>query len=146
MRAAPLTTVAKLCVALGVTLAATTGCLMPRGGSVFEDTQRRYTQLIRWSEFERAAQMVDPEAKADFTARARELGALHFMDYEVQSVEFDEEGKNATVMVTYDAYQRASANVVSFRERQQWRQDPETKQWVVSPRMEPREYQPETPF
>ena len=50
MRAAPLTTVAKLCVALGVTLAATTGCLMPRGGSVFEDTQRRYTQLIRWSE------------------------------------------------------------------------------------------------
>lgn len=105
--------------ALLTVFAFVTGCAgMADRSVVFRDTQRRYTQLMRYTDYDKAGRYVLPEARPSFRARTSALGDLRFSDYQVEEVETD--GDTATARVSYIGYRVSSPIVVTFVEEQQW--------------------------
>lgn len=101
---------------------------------VFRDTQRRYTQLMRFTDFDKAGRYVVPEERQSFRARTTALGDLRFSDYEVQEVETD--GDTATARVSYIGFRDSSPIVVTYVEEQQW--ELAGSQWQVRSTLEER--------
>lgn len=100
-------------------LALATGCAgIGDRDVVFRDTQRRYTQYMRFTDFDKAGRYVIAEDRRDFRARTTALGNMRFSDYEVQEVETD--GDTATARVSYTGFRASSPIVVTFVEDQAW--------------------------
>jgi len=109
-------------LALAVALLAT-GCGATLGDpmgrqNALEDTQRRYTQLVRWGEIEKASEFVDPALRQDFLVHGPQLETLRITDFEIGTIE--RSGDEASVTVTYRAYSIASASEKPIREKQLW--------------------------
>lgn len=98
----------------------------------FTESQKRYTQLVRWAEFARASQYVDPDFREAFRADVRRLSELRFTDYDIRR-RSDPEEQSATVHVTYQAYRIASLLETAVQEEQQWYRD-DSGRWWVKPR------------
>ena len=111
-----------------------------------QELQRKYTELIRWGEVERAVQYVDPEQHEAFLAIADEFEELRITDYEVGELDIrggfhvdtnrsPEEGDVATVDITviYKGYVISQMIERSFRETQQWYRDSVSNTWRVRP-------------
>lgn len=96
----------------------------------FYEIQKHYTQMVRWAQFERARNFVDPEDLSGFSERTRELRNVRFTDYAIHGVEFAEDGDTATVQVTYFAYLRTAPVTVAYDEQQEWRRG-EGRVWRV---------------
>lgn len=131
------------CIAAGAVAVALcfAGCATPTRWShlgmerEIQDAAKRYTQLIRWQEFERASLYVEPEQREHFLSETRALGDIRFTDYEVVSEEFDTEGDQGVIRVTYRAYRPSSMVEIRLNERQEWRRAEDTGHWRVLPRM-----------
>ncbi len=95
----------------------------------FEDDYKLYTRLVRWGEFERASRFVEPEQQEAYRDGIRDLGVLHFTDYEADKPKYDRLTETATVYVRYSAYRPATLETVSFTEEQRWKRDLETGDW-----------------
>jgi len=102
-----------------------------------ENSQRRYTQFIRWGELHRAGEYVHPDAKQAFLSRERELAGLRITDYEIRSFDVNDNRTSATVEVTYHGYSIESAMVRSLHETQEWERDGVQRAWHVRPSLEP---------
>ena len=100
------------------------------------EVQLRYTSLVRWSAFGKAARYVDPEAREEFIALAPPLKKFRFTDYDSEPVEIDEEHDEATVHVTYMGYSTASPFEVEVRETQHWKRSGMGNNWQVTPEFE----------
>jgi hypothetical protein len=94
--------------------------------------QHDYTQLVRWSEFERAAAYVDPEVRDDFLRSAPDARSVRFTEAESGAIDLDDEMKSATVEVTYYAYAAASPIEVKVTEKQEWTRA-DGNNWKVRP-------------
>jgi hypothetical protein len=101
-----------------------------------EESQKRYTDLVRWSAFDKAVRYVDPEVREEFLDIAPSFEQLRFSDYEIVPIEIDQETGEATVEVTYHAYSMASAYEVAIVETQHWSRDDFTNSWRVRPSFE----------
>jgi len=99
----------------------------------FEETQRHYTQSVRWANYSVAQTFVEPEARQDFQSRADDLHGLRFADYRIQSVAIEPNGKTATARVTYIGYRSASPVAVAFDEEQHWTY--KSGGWLVRPQL-----------
>lgn len=99
---------------------------------MFEVSQRRYTQLIRFTDYERAGRYVAPDDRVGFRARTEALGDLRFTDYEVREVE--NLGNTATAQVAYIGYRASDPIVVTYVEDQEWENDGGA--WVVRSHIE----------
>lgn len=107
-----------LCIAFGAT-ALTTGCATVSDKKVvFQDTQRRYTQLMRFTDFEKAGRYVVPEDRSYFRERTGALGDLRFSDYEISDVQAT--GNSGTARVEYIGYRASSPIIVTYVEEQEW--------------------------
>ncbi len=83
-------------------------------------SHRRYTQLVRWGQIEKAIQFVEPEQRDEFLAVAEAFGDVRVTDYEVRDFELDEGSRSATIRVTYSAYLPWSPVEKQFHEIQRW--------------------------
>ena len=101
-----------------------------------EIAQQRYTQLVRWSEFKKAAAFVDPAQRDRYIQEAPSLRQLRFTEFESGPVDIDEESGTATVDVTYYAYQPSSPIEVPIREKQEWFRTNISNNWRVRPSFE----------
>ena len=101
---------------------------------VFHDVQRRYTRLVRFSDWEKAGRYVAPDTRSAFRSETTALGDLRFSDYEIDDVE--SKGDTATAHVTYTGWRASSPILVTYVEEQLW--DFEDGAWVVRPRLEER--------
>jgi len=100
----------------------------------FEESQRHYTQSVRWGNYAVALTFVDPQALKEFQARAAALGDLRFTDYRVMSVNLDPvDHRSAVAHVIYIAYRPASPVAVAFDEEQHWVYT--AGNWVVRPQL-----------
>jgi hypothetical protein len=116
---------------------AATGCMTviedPLGHrEALEDAQKRYTDLIRWRDAEKAAIYVDPELRKEFLAQAEVLETLEISDYEIGDLEFGEDDETATIDVTYRGYSLSHLIERKIRVTQEWHRD-EDNTWLVSP-------------
>ena len=99
---------------------------------MFKETQRRYTQLIRFTDYERAGRFVAPDVRSEFRDQTRALGDLHFTDYELRDVQ--NSGSTAIAEVAYVGYRSSDPVVVTYVEHQEWENDGGT--WLVRPHIE----------
>jgi hypothetical protein len=124
---------------LGFALLATLGC----AGTAFdfsdkayalEEAQRRYTELVRWGEIERASAYVDPALAADFLVTAERFQDIRFTDFENGRLQFGEDSDTATVDVVYHAHSTRTLVDKKFREHQEWyREASAGNGWRVRP-------------
>jgi len=107
----------------------------------FTEIQKHYTKLVRWSQFDRAREFVDPEAVGAFETQAATFGRVHFTDYAIRGVRFSEDGSTATVRVTYYAYLRTALVAFAFDEEQEWSR-PDGRAWRVRSTFAQRDVEP----
>jgi hypothetical protein len=123
-------------VALVVSLLVLSSCagsMAQQNVAIFHDAQRRYTRLMRFSDWEKAGRYVAPDTRQVFRSETAALGDLRFSDYEIQEVEAF--GDTATALVAYTGWRASSPTVVTYLEEQQW--ELADGAWVVRPRLEP---------
>lgn len=119
--------------ALALSALAAWGCAsLEDRGVMFRDAHRRYTNLMRFNEYDRARSFVSPDSRDDFSSRTDALGDLRFSDYEIQ--EIDDTGETATVVVEYIGYRASSPIAVTYVEEQLWAR--EAGSWRVRPVLE----------
>ena len=98
-----------------------------------EDAQHRYTVLVRWRNFEKAAAFVDPALRDAFLASVPKYRELRFTEYESEPVEMTEE-QTATLKVTYYVYSPSSPIETTITETQEWYRDSGVgNSWHVRP-------------
>ncbi len=115
---------------LGAACAATFADPLGRENSL-EETQRQYTQLVRWGEIEKASAFVEQDGRAALLAHGPRLETIRITDYETGSIEY-QSGDEATVTVTYRAYSLATALEKEINEKQAWSRAPGLKNvWLV---------------
>lgn len=95
-----------------------------------ENAQRRYTDAIRWGQFDKAAVFVEPEVLEEFHSFADAFGRIRITDYEIGRIVLDEEKKNATVHVTYHGYRDGAFVEKPLREVQEWVRKSGNDWWV----------------
>ena len=100
------------------------------------EIQLRYTSLVRWSSFHKAARYVAPEAREDFVALAPPMKQFRFTDFESGPVDVDEETGEATVQVTYQGYNTTSPFEVEVHETQHWKRSGIGNNWQVTPKFD----------
>ena len=122
-----------------VALVALGGCVSftdPMGRKhALEESQRRYTNLVRWGEIEKAADLVDPALRQDFLGQAAALEGFRITDFEIGSLRHDADG-SARVTVTYRGYSVGTYLERSMREHQRWFCEGGGNAWWVQPEIE----------
>jgi hypothetical protein len=114
-------------------LSSCAGSMAQQNVAIFHDAQRRYTRLVRFSDWEKAGRFVAPDARQVFRSETAALGDLRFSDYEIQDVQAF--GDTATALVAYTGWRASSPTVVTYLEDQQW-ELAEDGTWVVRPKLE----------
>ncbi len=107
----------------------------------FYEIQKHYTQMMRWSQFDRARGFVDAEGVGEFSEQTRSFRDVRFTDYAIREIEFTEDGSTATVQVTYFAYLRTEPIAVAYDEQQQWSR-PDGRLWRVRSNFDRRPVEP----
>jgi hypothetical protein len=99
-----------------------------------EESQRKYTELVRWGEIESASAYVDPEISEAFIDAAAHFKDIRFTDFESGPLQFGEGSETATVSVIYHAYSTRTLVEKRFVEHQEWyRETDSEKTWRVRP-------------
>ena len=142
---------ARICLPLALTgvllLPPLAGCTTAgHQRTVLRETQKLYTQHMRWSDYEKAALFVAPEEREAFLERTDQLGHLRIIDYRVRLMDIEDEVLSATALVSYSAYRRASPVAITIRERQQWLREEGTGKWHVKSSFEEGKYNAERRF
>ena len=96
-----------------------------------EEATKHYSDFVRWSDFDRASQFVDPEVRDEFLRNAPTFRSLRFTDYEADPVELDEEKVVATIVVRYFAYRLSNPIEIEIRETQEWTRQNVRNTWFV---------------
>lgn len=119
-----------------VALFGISGCLsmitdpLDRRGQ-FEDTQEKFTQYVRWGEFEKASYFVAPEMREQFMSCAPEFTDLRFSDYEITGIEMEEGLQSASVQVRYTGYRLSMPVERTVSLTEEWTRDGATGIWTV---------------
>jgi hypothetical protein len=105
--------------------------------SALEDSQRKYTELVRWGEIESASVYVDPEMSEAFIDAAAHFKDIRFTNFESGPLQFGEESETATVSVVYHAYSTRTLVEKRFVEHQAWYRDVDSENaWRVRPNLD----------
>ncbi|MCP3984719.1 MAG: hypothetical protein GY723_10045 [bacterium] len=99
--------------------------------SRLRETQREFTQYMRWGLIDKAAMFVVDEQRAEFETLAPSLTELRLTDHETLAVEAVDEN-HAIVMVRLSGYTMSSPVERTFEIQQDWSFDEETRVWMVS--------------
>lgn len=105
-------------------------------GLSFNESQHRYTVLIRWAEFQKAKAFVAEEDREKFLAAMRPFKKARFTDFESEDVDLDDEKESATVSVTYTLYLPSSPYELQIVEVQKWTREGVGNRWHVSSHFE----------
>ncbi len=102
------------------------------------EIQKRYTHLVRFGAFHKAAKCVDPRLSDSFVRSLPDDREFVFTDFESGPIVFDDEKtrETATVIVDYTGYYANSAYVIDITETQKWYREGQLNNWLVRPEFE----------
>lgn len=101
--------------------------------SSLQDQHKHYTDLVRWSKFQDAANYVSPEDRSDFLAQMPEFEEVRFTDWKADTWEFvdPEVMDRALIEVTYRGYSMRHPFEVKIHEQQEWTREGRANSWNV---------------
>lgn len=102
----------------------------------FKDSQRKFTQFVRWGNIQGATLYLVEEQQEEFLALAPQLSDVRFTDYEILRVDLEDDMKSATVDVIYTGYTLSSPIARTMRLHQIWKRDDEGD-WKVTVALDP---------
>jgi len=97
---------------------------------MLRDTQKEFSQYLRWGAIEKASQFVVEDQRAEFASLAPHLSDLRITEYEIMKVD-QTSADEALVVVRYVGYSLASPIERSIVLDQNWTRVPETQFWMV---------------
>ena len=97
-----------------------------------ELAQKRYSDLVRWSKFEEAAQFMAPDARRDFRDKMPDFKEVRFTDHSTAPWELDELKTEAEIHVTYTGYSMRVPIEIEVHEVQKWTREGKSNDWKVS--------------
>jgi hypothetical protein len=101
----------------------------------FIDTQKRFTQYVRWGKIAKASEYVDIGMREEFLSLAPELTDLRFTDYEILEMDIADDLQEATVEVRYSGYRLSMPIERSVDLTQEWKRD-DSGLWQVTVELE----------
>jgi hypothetical protein len=106
-------------------------------GRAFDDAQVRFNRLVRWGQWEKAAEMVASEQREEFLAVGRALSDVRFTDWDVATMEMGEGFSTAELVIRIEGYRPTTLMHHEVRMVQEWeRLEGVTSPWVVRPRLD----------
>jgi hypothetical protein len=96
-----------------------------------ERSQKRYSDLVRWSKFDEAAQFVAADDRAAFEARMPDFKEIRFTDHETAPWQLDEEKRETVIEVTYTGYSMRTPLEIEVHETQHWTREGNNSSWKV---------------
>jgi len=96
-----------------------------------EETQKYYSELVRFGDYHTALRFVDPELREKFLER--DDLSLKFTDYESGPVDMSEDHRDSEVTVVYLGYEPDVLVERKFKEKQTWFREPPGNDWFVRP-------------
>lgn len=120
-------------------LVAASGCAAfgdPMGREwALEGAQLRYTQHVRWGDFDAASAFVDPDAREAFLGQAPAFDGIRITEYDIGRIEYEGNREAATVRVIYHGYSLATAQEWRIEEEQRWVRPGRDNTWWVKPKL-----------
>lgn len=106
-------------------------------GQAFDDSQKRFNRLVRWGQWEKAAEMVATDDREAFLAVGRTLTDVRFTDWDVTALEMGEKFETAQVEVRIEGYRQSDMTQHEVRMLQEWSHaDGVSSPWVVRPHLD----------
>jgi len=96
-----------------------------------EQSQKRYSDLVRWSKFDEAAQFVAPEERRAYRDRMPDFNEIRFTDHSTGPWELDEEKRHTVIEVTYTGYSMRTPIEIEVHETQTWTREGNNSSWRV---------------
>lgn len=87
----------------------------------FEENMRKFTQYVRWGNFNGAALYVVDEQQDDLLELAPQLSDVRFTDYEILRKDLNDERNEAVVDVVFTGYRLSSPISRTMRLHQVWK-------------------------
>ena len=97
----------------------------------FDETTRLYGRLLRWREFEGAANMIRHQDESSVEINVDDYKDLRVTDYEIKRVEMGEDLKTAVVDVDISYYFETTNAVNTIRDTQNWWYLEEAEKWYL---------------
>ena len=98
--------------------------------TVFEETQRKFSQYVRWGHIVEASQYVVTEQRAEFLSLAPAMSDVRFTDYQILQLNLADSYETAEVEVQYSGYRLSMPEERTFMVSQSWVVE-EGGQWQV---------------
>lgn len=98
------------------------------------ETFKQYETIIRWSQWDAAADFIAPEYQIEHPITRLELDRLRLFrvtSYTVRSTGIFDEGMTARQVVEIKMFNTAQAVERTIMDEQEWRYNPETERWKL---------------
>jgi len=124
--------VAAWVMALGLMACAT----VVRPVELFPVSNEDFAKRLRWLDYAGAAQHMEDAVRNDFLERFSDNGDLRIVDFDVERIEFRDDGRQVVVWHVLEYYQLPSATVKKERIRLEWEFREENKllpgSWLIT--------------
>jgi hypothetical protein len=101
-----------------------------------QEVVRRFTNDIRFRQFDSAVGFVEPDLRPQFRAATDQLQTIRFTGVTVEQVELDADARSAVATVRWRGHWLQSPFERELRTTQRWRRDAERHTWYVTPELE----------
>jgi len=102
----------------------------------FKLSQEKFTNHVRWGQFEEASEFVEPKLRAEYRLMMREFSEVRLTDSMTLSIEIDKLRTNASAVVEYSGYWLSRPQPYQIQVLQRWRREKGSGRWFVSPEID----------
>ena len=120
------------------------GCLFSHGqfdllgtGTAFDETQERFSRLVRWGHWQMAVPLVAEDEREHFVEAMRKLEGVKFTDWEVLDVEVATGFDTAHAEIRLEGYRESTLTTAEAVMVQEWQRIQGIEsEWVVRPNLD----------
>jgi hypothetical protein len=95
-------------------------CTTVQSRVAFEESLEKYNELIRWQDFDRAANFSSTSISEELGERIKAAKKARITDYQIIDVKYDEKTLEASAVVAYSYYVLTSGLVRKVTDKQKW--------------------------
>jgi len=97
----------------------------------FDERSRLYGRLLRWKEYEAAANMIRHQDESPKDVNLDDYNDLRVVEYEIKSIVVSEDKKSAVVDAEITYYFATRGTLKTIRDAQNWWYLEETENWFL---------------